>query len=577
MSNLSTPPRAIFRQIQANLKDRYGSGFPVLKELIQNAEDASASQIRFIAHAGWPDAINPLLRVPGLLVVNDGEFSSKDARGILSFADSAKGDDSAAIGRFGFGQKAVFHLCDAFIAHAFGQATQFYEVINPCLDVIPETKAASWDSIDSQDLALLTRQVSDFTKGFLIWLPLRHDTILPAPKLYFTDYRATLDELISELETHESDLRLILASLRNLDRIELHTGNEPRFLLEREAGSTRMRGPDGTGDGEARVFNGKVVSATGSTVTYVGREIHAHNLKLTTLKNSQAWPQVPVFTDEGEEMRPEKAETHGAIVLANGPAETSNATVFEWGVFLPVAKATSLQTPDIDLRVLLHGYFFVDSGRRYIEGFDEDSEENRSIYRRWNETLRDKIVLPQLPNVLYDALQAQIVSGRQLAEFLSSLTSSRFGNEHGSAIAGEHCLIRKAKQKGDVAIATWELVPGNSEIRPLPPPDDRSRVATTDVFPNLCEWAAKRDLILTAGPEAALTLSKPKWRADEISDLLSSLAVAAFHRGKRAEVLSTFLGVAVGSHDSLREAAAAPLLAGLRRALIEQVLIVTEN
>lgn len=119
MSNLSTPPRAIFRQIQANLKDRYGSGFPVLKELIQNAEDASASQIRFIAHAGWPDAINPLLRVPGMLVVNDGEFSSKDARGILSFADSAKGDDSAAIGRFGFGQKAVFHLCDAFIAHAF--------------------------------------------------------------------------------------------------------------------------------------------------------------------------------------------------------------------------------------------------------------------------------------------------------------------------------------------------------------------------------------------------------------------------------------------------------------------------
>ena len=106
-----------------------------------------------------------------------------------------------------------------------------------------------------------------------------------------------------------------------------------------------------------------------------------------------------------------------------------------------------------------------------IEGFDEDSGENRSIYRRWNETLRDEIVLPQLPNVLYDALQAQIVTGRQLAEFLSSLTSSRFGNEHGSAIASEHCLIRKAKQKGDVAIAISTSIERNTKgrVRILPP------------------------------------------------------------------------------------------------------------
>jgi hypothetical protein len=140
MSNLTTPPRAIFRQIQANLKDRYSSGFPVLKELIQNAEDAGASLIRFVAHPGWQQASNPLLRVPGLLVANTGRFESKDGRGILSFADSAKGDETASIGRFGFGQKAVFHLCDAFIAHAFGQVHPFSEVINPCLGVIEDTR-----------------------------------------------------------------------------------------------------------------------------------------------------------------------------------------------------------------------------------------------------------------------------------------------------------------------------------------------------------------------------------------------------------------------------------------------------
>ena len=100
MSSITTPPRAIFRQIQANLADRYGSGFHVLKELIQNAEDAGAEVIRFVAHPGWPTAKNPLLRVPGFLVANNGRFEEKDGRGILSFADTAKGDEVATIVHF---------------------------------------------------------------------------------------------------------------------------------------------------------------------------------------------------------------------------------------------------------------------------------------------------------------------------------------------------------------------------------------------------------------------------------------------------------------------------------------------
>lgn len=35
--------------IAANLKDRYKNGFPVLKEIVQNADDAQASSLIF----GW--------------------------------------------------------------------------------------------------------------------------------------------------------------------------------------------------------------------------------------------------------------------------------------------------------------------------------------------------------------------------------------------------------------------------------------------------------------------------------------------------------------------------------------------
>jgi hypothetical protein len=167
MSSLTTPPRAIFRQIQANLGDRYRPGFPVLKELIQNAEDAGATVVRFVSHPGWPAATNPLLRVPGFVVANDGRFETKDARGILSFADTAKGDEAATIGRFGFGQKAVFHLCDAFVAHSLGHAVRFSEVVNPCFNVIENTKAGSWDTIDAGDLALLETATGGITRGFV--------------------------------------------------------------------------------------------------------------------------------------------------------------------------------------------------------------------------------------------------------------------------------------------------------------------------------------------------------------------------------------------------------------------------
>ena len=81
---------SVLNQIKSNLQDRYGSGFPVLKELLQNADDSGAETICCDFQPGWPNASNPLLRGPGLLVINDGEFRDEDQRGITSFGESGK-------------------------------------------------------------------------------------------------------------------------------------------------------------------------------------------------------------------------------------------------------------------------------------------------------------------------------------------------------------------------------------------------------------------------------------------------------------------------------------------------------
>lgn len=579
MSLLNTPPRAIFSQIQRNLSDRYRSGFPVLKELIQNAEDAEATVIRFVSHPGWAAATNPLLRVPGFVVANNGRFEAKDARGILSFADTAKGDEAAAIGRFGFGQKAVFHLCDAFVAHSLGHAVRFSAVVNPCLGVIENTRAASWDTIDADDLGLLETATGGIKRGFVLWLPLRCEAVLPAPKLFFRDYRPTGTVLLDELMRHEADLRLILAGMRHLDRIETFDGATLRLALRRGKNSQRLLGPPAD-DREplfqgTRAISGVVDDDAMRATRYVGREAYGGSAQLKGLTKADIWPQVPVFTAEGEMMQPEKSADHGAVVLVETHDSAARGISLDWGVFLPVVNAAHLAADIPALRIMLHGYFFVDSGRQYVQGFASDPAVGgtatvRTIYQAWNETLRDDLVLPLLPGMLYDALRQQILTSAQLAEVARAIQLSQFGRQHRTAIAARDVLARRVKPaaRGTGGIATWELLPSEAGLRPLPPPGERGDVAIAELFPELFGWAERRSVTLIAGQETALTQVDAAWEPEEIADLLAGLAPEVFLHSGRTAVLATFANVAVGNDSARQEAAAKPLLAALRRALM---------
>lgn len=100
MPDFRVSPLSIVNQIRSNLEERYGSGYPILKELLQNADDAGARRFRIESFSGWPQASNPLLRGPGLLVINDGAFKESDEQGITSFGESGKATDDAAIGKF---------------------------------------------------------------------------------------------------------------------------------------------------------------------------------------------------------------------------------------------------------------------------------------------------------------------------------------------------------------------------------------------------------------------------------------------------------------------------------------------
>ncbi|KAI0213977.1 Sacsin [Lamellibrachia satsuma] len=106
---------SLIRQLRAIL-DQYPDDGQILKELIQNAEDAGARTVSFLydQHShGTSSLHHPGLAAfqgPAIYAYNDAVFSKKDWKGIRMLQDSIKEKDPMKVGRFGLGFKSVLHM-----------------------------------------------------------------------------------------------------------------------------------------------------------------------------------------------------------------------------------------------------------------------------------------------------------------------------------------------------------------------------------------------------------------------------------------------------------------------------------
>ena len=111
------------RRIQNILQD-YPCDETVLKELLQNADDAKANKMYIILdkrthgekvfNDGWKD-----LQGPALLVWNNSIFSENDLKGIQKLGFGGKRSDAETIGQYGIGFNVVYHLtdCPSFVSN----------------------------------------------------------------------------------------------------------------------------------------------------------------------------------------------------------------------------------------------------------------------------------------------------------------------------------------------------------------------------------------------------------------------------------------------------------------------------
>eukprot|EP00105_Crassostrea_gigas_P021381 XP_011440490.1 PREDICTED: sacsin-like [Crassostrea gigas] len=116
-SGMIQPP--LIKQLQTILSE-YPDDGQILKEIIQNAEDAGASEMKILYDAR-PAVQEPstkkapfrkYFKGPALVVHNNAEFTEDDWKGIKMLYSSIKEFDKTKVGRFGLGFKSVFHITD---------------------------------------------------------------------------------------------------------------------------------------------------------------------------------------------------------------------------------------------------------------------------------------------------------------------------------------------------------------------------------------------------------------------------------------------------------------------------------
>ena len=99
--------------------EAYPSQMQILYELLQNADDAGASEVKFILDKrhhpdekvfgdSWKS-----LQGPALLVFNDAPFTHRDIEGIQNLGEGSKSDDCQKTGQYGVGFNVVYHITDA--------------------------------------------------------------------------------------------------------------------------------------------------------------------------------------------------------------------------------------------------------------------------------------------------------------------------------------------------------------------------------------------------------------------------------------------------------------------------------
>lgn len=421
--------------IIAGLKQRlneyeYRGGETILRELVQNADDADARQLSFlVVEQGLPDASCSLLHGPALIAVNDGRFLKTHRESLTRQSSSSKASDDNAVGRFGIGQKSVFHLCEAFCFLGSSEEDgRIGDTLDPWYDGSKDESGREIGDLDRPDWGALGAEDRDriqsalgwilpeHPRWFVLWIPLRTKAHARRGELVIAaNWAESLMAGLREAVLSE-ELSLLRPQLKSVRQIAGYllpkpsASGAPQFTVD-GPGDLRMTrgGPTGVPPVRAEVTAGN------HRYEVFVREVVTEDARFDALKQSPEWPQ-HLERDEAtlsNKTVPERAFPHGAVTIVRRRSADAGRVSLRWAVFLPLLEQPAV----VDVKgpwswwVTFHGYWFLDHGRRRVRGVSEQPShesklaESERIKLDWNRLVRDAVTLPAVLPALEEAVR----------------------------------------------------------------------------------------------------------------------------------------------------------------------------
>ena len=402
---------SLSRRINRILRE-YSEIDDVFKELIQNADDAEASVIKFLID--WRQhktehLLTPKMapwQGPALYVYNDKTFSDQDFDNICELEGATKKRNPVKIGRFGVGFCSVYHLTDvpSFVSRSRLQ------LLDPLTKFLTDATSESstgifFDFVEEQE-ALATfyaDQIAPYDgifgckvlgalkefDGTLFRFPFRSEASEISKRVF---QREQIDQLKDVLINQEDTLLVFLQHLRRIELYELCEGQDhtnPTLLvcLEKDICSSvnlleQFRNAVEHGCRLAHytttqqfTLTKREVAAQPSSTTWLVASAVGHN-------GSNLWKQA--CSVEGRERGDVPvAEVAVPIVDEGGVLLPKPLPIGQVFCFLPLPITIS------DQKCLINGYFEIDENRRNLAELQDEQKKDA-----WNRLLiRDALVM----------------------------------------------------------------------------------------------------------------------------------------------------------------------------------------
>ncbi|XP_052286635.1 sacsin-like [Dreissena polymorpha] len=221
------------------LIEGYPLGVELLKELLQNADDAGGTEVCFLLDYEFHADTNLLSKTmrpiqgPALCVYNNSAFTNADLIGIQRLGIGNKGDDPYQTGRYGVGFNVVYNITDTPTFLTIGEDLKTLCFFDPIAETIPGVnqnkpgkRLTNLEEYRKQNPALFSGfhegHCFQSGKGTMFRLPLRTKPSSISSNVVTVD---KVQDLLKEFGQYMTRILLFLKNITNISIVEKKLGD----------------------------------------------------------------------------------------------------------------------------------------------------------------------------------------------------------------------------------------------------------------------------------------------------------------------------------------------------------------